>query len=274
MMSNIDVFIKLGENGKVPEYKSKDAAGCDLYATKDFVIRPGETKVMPLDFIIAMDSNIEAQIRPRSGLSLKTTLRMPNSIGTIDSDYRNEVGILLTNEYDIANLPYQIARDVGLLQKLNDDYKEMSLREYLNKTEQEFPFMLTLSTILNSTLYVDKWGNPYGTVYIKKGDRICQMVFNEYKRANFIGSEKVEGIGNDRGGGFGHTDEAKNSNDGANAEEISKDDGNKKEDVEDVEEVEEVALDDTFSHKYAYCLRPRFKTRTKPKARKRIKKSK
>ncbi len=92
MENKVNVYIKVSENGKLPSYGSLNAAGCDLYATKDMEIKPGETKVMPLNFIMAMDENLEAQIRPRSGLSLKTNLRVPNSPGTIDSDYRDTVG--------------------------------------------------------------------------------------------------------------------------------------------------------------------------------------
>ncbi len=205
MENNIGVYIKLLDQGRLPEYKSQFAAGCDLYATKDLVLRPGETKIMPLGFVLSMDSHIEAQIRPRSGLSLKTYLRVPNSVGTIDSDYKDEVGILLTNAYNIGNLPYELMSDVTLLQKLHDDYTEIPLREYLNKNGKEFSFVLTLNSILNQLIYVDNKGNPYGTIYLDKGERIGQMVFSEYKKATFIFHENPESLGQNRGGGFGST---------------------------------------------------------------------
>ena len=94
MKNKIDVYIKVEGYGRIPEYASENAAGCDLYATEDMAIRPGETKIMPMDFIVAFPPEIEAQIRPRSGLSLKTDLRIPNGPGTIDSDYRDKVGII------------------------------------------------------------------------------------------------------------------------------------------------------------------------------------
>lgn len=206
MDNKVDVWIKIIKDGQLPAYQSLHAAGCDLFATQDIVLRPGETKIMPLQFILAMPPHIEAQIRPRSGLSLKTHLRMPNSIGTIDSDYRDEVGILMTNNYNLANLPYEISTNVNLLQTLQENYSEITLREYLQSQNIEFSFILTLHSILNAYIYVDHLKNPYGTLYLKKGDRIGQMVFSEYKKANFILHDNPEEIGHNRGGGFGHTD--------------------------------------------------------------------
>ena len=106
-----DVYIKLLENGKVPKYQSEIAAGCDVYAANDMVLLPGETKVIPLNFIMAMEENVEAQVRPRSGLSLKTDIRLANCVGTIDSDYRDIVGVIVKNTYNPSTLPYRILKD-------------------------------------------------------------------------------------------------------------------------------------------------------------------
>ena len=202
-MSNIiDVYIKVEGEGKVPQYASSHAAGCDLYATKDMAIRPGETKIMPLDFNMAIGTQFEAQIRPRSGLSLKTELRIPNGPGTIDSDYRDTVGVLMQNTFNIANLPWQISQKPQLLEDLNRNYKEICLSDYLSSTYAPGAFVMK---ILEQTIYIDDLGNPYGTIYIKKGDRIAQMVFCEFRRANFICHPDPRKIGEDRGGGFGHT---------------------------------------------------------------------
>ena len=158
----------------MPTYESVHAAGCDVYATKDMALRPGETKVMPLDFIIALEPGIEAQIRPRSGLSLKTDLRVANSPGTIDSDYRNIVGVILHNSYNIANLPYEIATNPKLLEILKTEYKEMALSDYLaSKHGLSFPGN---SVVLQQPVLIDKKGNPYGTIYIKKGERSPRCV--------------------------------------------------------------------------------------------------
>lgn len=215
MKNTIDVYIKVEGEGKIPQYASSHAAGCDLYATADMAIRPGETKIMPLNFSMAIGPEFEAQIRPRSGLSLKTELRLPNGPGTIDSDYRDTVGVLMQNTYNIANLPWQILQRPQLLDELRQSYKEISLREYLSGTGNEkssMPDPAAVSglgqcplQILEQKIYIDDQGNPYGTIYIKKGERIAQMVFCEYKRANFIPHPDPREIGEDRGGGFGHT---------------------------------------------------------------------
>lgn len=203
MKNEINVYIKVEGEGKIPVYASQHAAGCDLFATRDMAVRPGETKIMPLDFNMAMDTEYEAQIRPRSGLSLKTELRVPNGPGTIDSDYRDTVGVLLQNTYNIANLPYQIAADPGILEELYRDYTETGLLEYLARDGKPLP--AASLTVSGQKIYLDKLGNPYGTIYIKKGERIAQMVFCEYKRANFIKHPDPRTIGEDRGGGFGHS---------------------------------------------------------------------
>ena len=92
MENSVKVYIKVWGEGRIPQYASNHAAGCDLFATMDMAIRPGETKIMPLDFSMAIDTDLEAQVRPRSGLSLRTDLRIANSPGTVDSDYRDTVG--------------------------------------------------------------------------------------------------------------------------------------------------------------------------------------
>jgi dUTP pyrophosphatase len=204
-MNTADVFIRVEKEGQMPSYQSVNAAGCDLYATCDMALRPGETKVMPLNFVIAMGKEMEAQVRPRSGLSLKTDLRVPNSPGTIDSDYRNIVGVIIENTYNVSNLPCQIAQNPEIMLTLVKEYKELSLLEYLTSKGVNSKYTSQKLSILDERIYVDKLGNPYGTIYIKKGERIAQMVFAEYKRANFIPHPKPEDIGEDRGGGFGHT---------------------------------------------------------------------
>ena len=197
MNNNIDVYIKLGKNGLIPKYGSVNAAGCDLYAAEDLIIKPGEIKLLSLDFIIAIPEDCEAQIRPRSGLSLKTSIRVPNSPGTIDADYRDNVGVILENNYNIGNLPYEILNNPKIIDIIKKEYKEVSLGEIFKS-----PLELSISS---EKIYLDKNNNPYGTIYIKKGERIAQMIFCKYKKANFIKHEDPSKIGENRGGGFGHT---------------------------------------------------------------------
>jgi len=83
----------------LPFYASTHAAGADIRAaiTDDVVIEPGKTALIPTGFAMALPENFEAQIRPRSGLALKHGITVLNSPGTIDADYRGEVGVILIN---------------------------------------------------------------------------------------------------------------------------------------------------------------------------------
>lgn len=83
----------------LPEYQSEGAAGVDLRACLEaaLIIGPGETALIPTGLSVAIPAGYEAQIRPRSGLALNHAISLPNSPGTIDSDYRGEVQIILIN---------------------------------------------------------------------------------------------------------------------------------------------------------------------------------
>lgn len=83
----------------LPKYMSNGAAGIDLYAKvdEDVVIKPGEIKLIGTGIMIQLPEGYEAQIRPRSGLALNNGITMLNSPGTIDSDYRGEIKLILTN---------------------------------------------------------------------------------------------------------------------------------------------------------------------------------
>jgi len=83
----------------LPTYATADSSGMDIYAgvENDLIIKPGETTLIPTGFMIEVPKGYEAQIRPRSGLALKNRITVLNSPGTIDSDYRGEVRIILSN---------------------------------------------------------------------------------------------------------------------------------------------------------------------------------
>jgi len=88
---------RMRDEAKMPEYGSDGAACFDLYAAQEVSIPAGETKVVPLGFAIGVPEGWEMTIRPRSGMSLKTGLRIANAPGTIDSDFRGEVGVIMWN---------------------------------------------------------------------------------------------------------------------------------------------------------------------------------
>ena len=87
------------EDLPLPGYQSAHAAGMDLHAgvSDQTVIEPGTTQLIPCGFAMAVPDGFEAQIRPRSGLAVKHSISIPNTPGTIDSDYRGQVCVPLIN---------------------------------------------------------------------------------------------------------------------------------------------------------------------------------
>ncbi|MCM1009471.1 MAG: dUTP diphosphatase [Fusobacterium sp.] len=90
---------RLPHNVNVPEYKTEGAAGMDLCAAiaEPIVLKPLERKLIPTGLKIELEHGYEAQIRPRSGLSIKHGISLINCVGTVDEDYRGEVCIPLVN---------------------------------------------------------------------------------------------------------------------------------------------------------------------------------
>ena len=86
----------------LPQYMTQHAAGMDVYASPEtpLTIKPGERKLVPTGLFLEIPEGYEAQIRPRSGLALKFGISLVNSPGTIDADYRGEVGIIMINHGD------------------------------------------------------------------------------------------------------------------------------------------------------------------------------
>ena len=95
---NIKIKIqKLSSDIKIPEYATEGSAGVDLMSRVNYNLKPGERTLIPTGIKIAIPKNYEAQIRPRSGLALKHGIILPNSPGTIDSDYRGEICVIILN---------------------------------------------------------------------------------------------------------------------------------------------------------------------------------
>ncbi|MBN1501314.1 MAG: dUTP diphosphatase [Spirochaetes bacterium] len=95
----IPVKIIKSPGAVIPEYKTKNAAGADIYSflQEDVIIGPGEVKLIPTGISIELPPGYEAQIRPRSGLAVKHGISLLNSPGTIDADYRGEIKIIMIN---------------------------------------------------------------------------------------------------------------------------------------------------------------------------------
>jgi dUTP pyrophosphatase len=104
-----------GEGLELPRYETAHAAGMDLLAavSAPVVLRPGARALIPTGLAIALPEGYEAQVRPRSGLALKHGISLVNTPGTIDADYRGEVGIILINH---GSAPFTVTRGMRLAQ--------------------------------------------------------------------------------------------------------------------------------------------------------------
>jgi dUTP pyrophosphatase len=101
--------------GALPAYESAQSAGVDLPAAIDaeLVLAPGQRALVPTGLAIALEDGYEAQVRPRSGLALRHGLSVVNTPGTIDADYRGEVGVILINH---GSEPVTISRGMRVAQ--------------------------------------------------------------------------------------------------------------------------------------------------------------
>jgi dUTP pyrophosphatase len=117
-MTNVTVKIRRlphGEGLELPHYATSGAAGMDLLAAVEapVSIAPGGRALIPTGFCIALPAGYELQVRPRSGLALKNGITLPNSPGTIDEDYRGEVGVIVLNT---GAEPFVVTRGMRIAQ--------------------------------------------------------------------------------------------------------------------------------------------------------------
>ena len=154
---------------KMPAYAHASDAGMDVYALEEITINPGETKLIPLGIKVAIPLGYELQVRPKSGRCLKTKLRVANTPGTIDSGYRDEVGVIIEN----VDPPIRTIH-TDFAQSPND--------------------LIPVGAI--------DFGQPYT---IGKGEKFAQLILNEVPKVAWIEVDSVSGLGEDRGGGYGST---------------------------------------------------------------------
>lgn len=125
------------EGLEVPAYATSDSAGMDLRAAieSDVVIKPLQRILIKTGFAIALPSGYEAQVRPRSGLALKHGVTVLNTPGTIDADYRGEVGVILVN---LSSEDFTITRGFRIAQMVISKYEtaEIKVVEDLDDTQR------------------------------------------------------------------------------------------------------------------------------------------
>lgn len=111
----MQIKVKTTSNLKLPQYESPQAAGCDVMCVSkyDTEIPPGGTALIPTGIYVEIPAGYEIQVRPRSGLALKKSVTVLNAPGTIDADYRGEIGVILINhgkEYFVVKPGDRIAQ--------------------------------------------------------------------------------------------------------------------------------------------------------------------
>ncbi|MGC8261896.1 dUTP diphosphatase [Bacillus subtilis] len=160
---------RLSPDAQTPTYAHATDAGFDLVAAEDVIIEPGATACVPTGLAFEIPEGFEMQIRPRSGITLKTKLRV--QLGTVDCGYTGEVGVIVDN-----------------------------IAEYRNSSGAEL-FRESFDTIDGGLVPTDGMFNAK-TYLIRKGDRLAQAVIKPVEQAVFT---EVDALGvSDRGaGGFG-----------------------------------------------------------------------
>ena len=110
----------------LPKYETAGSAGMDLIASidEDIIIKSGEIKLIKTGIAIALEKGFEAQIRPRSGLALKNGITVLNTPGTIDSDYRGEICVILINH---SKLDFIVSRGMRIAQMIIAKYEQAEI---------------------------------------------------------------------------------------------------------------------------------------------------
>lgn len=170
-MDKVKVYIEvLDESVMIPEYSNMGDSGMDIRANEDILIYPEDTVIIPTGIKVSIPKGYEIQVRARSGISLKTPLRVANGIGTIDSNYKDELGIIVHNSSSILTHP-------------NFDYSDgCKVTHDLNVKN-----------------------NEKGIYIIRKGDRIAQIVLQKVPMIEFEKVDDITKYGENRNGGFGST---------------------------------------------------------------------
>lgn len=134
-MDKININIKVEDESLMPSYETLGSAGADLKANEEGVLMPGQRKLIKTGISIELPAGYEAQVRPRSGLALKHGITMVNSPGTIDCDYRGEIGVILINHGDT---PFEYKKGDRIAQLVIARYSraEFQICSSLSETER------------------------------------------------------------------------------------------------------------------------------------------
>lgn len=157
-----EIYIeKCRDTAVIPSYAHPGDAGMDIYAASDVIVEPGRSVLVPTGLKMAIPVGYEVQIRPRSGISLKTPLRIPNAPGTIDSGYRDEVNVIIYNS------------------------------SYMNESDDGEPFTLNTKGCKHGT-YKINCGDRIAQMVIAK---VEECVFKDCDDVTAIGDNRGGGFG-------------------------------------------------------------------------------
>src|SRR5690625_4684250 len=163
-------FKRLNDDATLPTKAHPTDSGFDLYASEDVIIEPGETVIVPTSIAVELPRGYEAQVRPRSGVTAKTKLRV--QIGTIDNGYTGEIGVIVDNDY-------------------TDKYNDLWQAGYYRTGGEMY---------LNHRVKY-----PVGTYLIRKGDRIAQLVVQALPEVTAVEIDDFTEDSERGEGGFGST---------------------------------------------------------------------
>ncbi len=135
-MVKVKVYNESGN--PLPKYETHGATGMDVYAKQWVEIPAGETRIVPTGLYMEIPDGYEILVFPRSGVSLKTGLRIANSVGKIDSDYRGELGVIIWNT---SSVNYQVRygekiAQITLYQPPRFEWESAASRESLSSTNR------------------------------------------------------------------------------------------------------------------------------------------
>ena len=133
----IKILIKrLSKEISLPKYETSGSSGMDLGSNIDANISPGKIAIIPTGLALSIPKGFEAQIRPRSGLAAKKKISVLNTPGTIDSDYRGEIGVILINH---GKNNFDIERGMRIAQIIFQKLPEIEIieSETLSKTDRD-----------------------------------------------------------------------------------------------------------------------------------------
>tara|TARA_B100002003_G_C13930695_1_gene452125 strand:- start:190 stop:627 length:438 start_codon:yes stop_codon:yes gene_type:complete len=119
---------KISQSAELPNYKTKGSSGMDLFAciNDEVTINPGEKKLISTGISVAIPNNHEIQIRPRSGLAINNAISVLNTPGTIDSDYRGEIKVVLINH---GKVTFKIKKNDRIAQMILSPISKAELKE-------------------------------------------------------------------------------------------------------------------------------------------------